>query len=100
MQRSFVDLMLTRIIGCTRAHVNIVNLIEWGRSGSEEKVQTFHDVAELRAYTKDTRQDISLHVQPRKRQCCLETPASKDLSRELMKSSSRDTGDVESGFDD
>ncbi len=57
-------------------------------------------MAELQAYTKDTRQDISLHVQPRRRQCCLETPASKDLSRELMKSSSRDTGDVESGFDD
>jgi hypothetical protein len=29
-------------------------LIEWGRSGSEEKVQTFRNVAELRAYTKET----------------------------------------------
>ncbi|KAG9227929.1 hypothetical protein BJ875DRAFT_35716 [Amylocarpus encephaloides] len=38
-----------------RTHVNIVDLIEWGRSGSEEKVQTFRDVAELRAYTKETR---------------------------------------------
>ncbi|KAH8758844.1 hypothetical protein BGZ57DRAFT_944370 [Hyaloscypha finlandica] len=37
-----------------RTHVNIVDLIEWGRSGSEEKVQTFRDVAELRAYTKKT----------------------------------------------
>ena len=46
------------------------------------------------------RQDISQYVRPRRRQCCLETPASKDLSRELMKSSSRDTGGVESGFDD
>jgi hypothetical protein len=54
VQRRFVDLMLTRIIGCTRTHVNIVNLIEWGRSGSEERVQTFNDVAELRAYMKDT----------------------------------------------
>ncbi|PMD60523.1 uncharacterized protein K444DRAFT_394650 [Hyaloscypha bicolor E] len=37
-----------------RTYVNIVDLIEWGRSGSEEKVQTFYDVAELRAYTKET----------------------------------------------
>lgn len=37
-----------------RTHVNIVDLIEWGRSGSEEKVETFRDVAGLRAYTKET----------------------------------------------
>ncbi|KAH8663688.1 hypothetical protein BGZ60DRAFT_379420 [Tricladium varicosporioides] len=37
-----------------RTHVNIVDLIEWGRSNSEEKVRTFSDVAELRAYTKET----------------------------------------------
>jgi len=37
-----------------RTHVNIVDLIAWGRSGSEDKVQTFRDVAELRAYTKET----------------------------------------------
>lgn len=37
-----------------RTHVNIVDLIEWGRSNSKEKVQTFRDVAKLRAYTKDT----------------------------------------------
>jgi hypothetical protein len=51
----FGRFMLTRVIGCTEGHVNIVDLIEWGRSGSEEKVQTFRDVAELRAYTKETR---------------------------------------------
>ncbi|KAL3428261.1 hypothetical protein PVAG01_01770 [Phlyctema vagabunda] len=38
-----------------RTHVNIVDLIEWGRSGSEEKVRTFRNVAELRNYTKETR---------------------------------------------
>jgi len=32
----------------------IVDLIEWGRSDSEEKVWTFGNVAELRAYTKET----------------------------------------------
>ncbi|TVY12902.1 hypothetical protein LARI1_G009146, partial [Lachnellula arida] len=37
-----------------RTHVNIVDLIEWGRSGNKEKAQTFRDVAELRAYTKET----------------------------------------------
>jgi hypothetical protein len=29
-------------------------LIEWGRNGGKEKVQTFRNVAELRAYTKET----------------------------------------------
>ncbi|CZS94515.1 uncharacterized protein RCO7_11685 [Rhynchosporium graminicola] len=38
-----------------RTHVNIVDLIEWGRNGSEEKVHTFRNVAELRNYTKETR---------------------------------------------
>ncbi|CAG8972327.1 hypothetical protein HYALB_00001730 [Hymenoscyphus albidus] len=37
-----------------RTHVNIVDLIDYGRSGSEEKVETFCDVAGLRAYTKET----------------------------------------------
>ncbi|KAF2806329.1 uncharacterized protein BDZ99DRAFT_394372 [Mytilinidion resinicola] len=40
-----------------RTHVNIfVDLIEWGRrrENSEERVQTFRNVAELRAYTKET----------------------------------------------
>jgi hypothetical protein len=35
-------------------HVNIVDLIEWGRSDSKEKVQTFGNVAELREYTNKT----------------------------------------------
>jgi hypothetical protein len=34
------------------------------------------------------REDISQHVRPRRRQCCVETPASKDLLSELVKSSS------------
>ncbi|KAH7317407.1 hypothetical protein BKA65DRAFT_483627 [Rhexocercosporidium sp. MPI-PUGE-AT-0058] len=38
-----------------RTHVNIVDLIERQRSGGEEKVETFHNVAALRAYTKETR---------------------------------------------
>lgn len=37
-----------------RTHVDIVDLIEWGRSDNKEKVQTFRDVAELRAHTKET----------------------------------------------
>jgi len=39
-----------------RTQVNIVDLIEWGRrrSDTEEPVRTFRNVAELRAYTKDT----------------------------------------------
>ncbi|TEY47671.1 hypothetical protein BOTCAL_0302g00190 [Botryotinia calthae] len=37
-----------------RTHVNIVDLIEWGRSGSEEKAETFRDITGLRAYTKET----------------------------------------------
>ncbi|KAF2188514.1 hypothetical protein K469DRAFT_565357 [Zopfia rhizophila CBS 207.26] len=37
-----------------RTHVNIVDLIEWGRSDSEEKVQTFCNMAGLRVYTKKT----------------------------------------------
>ncbi|KAK7428819.1 hypothetical protein QQZ08_004589 [Neonectria magnoliae] len=37
-----------------RTHVNIVDLIEWGRSDRSERVQVFGDVAELRAYTKET----------------------------------------------
>jgi hypothetical protein len=28
--------------------------MEWGRSDSKEKVQTLHNVADLRAYTKQT----------------------------------------------
>jgi hypothetical protein len=56
-------------------------LTEWGRSGSEEKVQTFRDVAELRAYTKETGEIFRNTFD----QEGLETPASKDLSRELMK---------------
>jgi hypothetical protein len=36
------------------AQVNIIDFIEWGRSDSKEKVQTLRNVAELRAYTKQT----------------------------------------------
>ena len=50
------ELLLAR----RRTHVNIVDLIEWGRSNSEEKVQTFRNVAELRVYTRE-RQDILQH---------------------------------------
>ena len=34
-------------------HIDIVDLIEWGRGrgNTEERAQTFRDVAELRAYT-------------------------------------------------
>ncbi|MCQ6513298.1 hypothetical protein NPN18_26390, partial [Vibrio parahaemolyticus] len=35
-------------------HVNIVDLIEWGRSDSQGKVRTFRNVEELRAYTRET----------------------------------------------
>ncbi|RDW74148.1 hypothetical protein BP5796_07590 [Coleophoma crateriformis] len=42
-----------------RTHVNIIDLIEWGRSDNEDKVQTFRDVAQLRAYTKETRKIFS-----------------------------------------
>lgn len=37
-------------------HVNIVDLIEWGRrrENTEERVQTFRNLAELRVYTKET----------------------------------------------
>ncbi|KAG9244929.1 hypothetical protein BJ878DRAFT_44504 [Calycina marina] len=49
-----------------RSHVNILDLIEWGRNGSEDKISTFRNVEELWAYTKE-RQDISEHVRPRKR---------------------------------
>lgn len=37
-------------------HVNIVDLIAWGRrrGNTKERVQTFRNVAELRAYTKRT----------------------------------------------
>ncbi|TEY35471.1 hypothetical protein BOTCAL_0590g00030 [Botryotinia calthae] len=34
-----------------KIYVNIVDLIEWGRSERTEKVDTFLDLAELRAYT-------------------------------------------------
>lgn len=37
-----------------KTHVTIVDLFEWGRSGSKNKVRTFRGVAELRAYTKET----------------------------------------------
>lgn len=37
-----------------RRHVNIIDLIEWGRSGSGEKVQNFRDLEELRDYTLET----------------------------------------------
>ncbi|KFY74523.1 hypothetical protein V499_05456 [Pseudogymnoascus sp. VKM F-103] len=37
-----------------KTQVNIVDLIEWGRSGSKGRVRTFRDVEELRAYTKET----------------------------------------------
>merc|ERR1712054_266843 len=36
-------------------HVNIVDLIEWRRTNSVEKVRTFDTLEELRAYTKTTR---------------------------------------------
>ncbi|KAI1126972.1 hypothetical protein F5Y10DRAFT_243620 [Nemania abortiva] len=40
-----------------RTHVNIVDLIEWGRrrGNTEGRARTFRSEAELRAYTKDTR---------------------------------------------
>ncbi|KAF2439127.1 hypothetical protein P171DRAFT_370781 [Karstenula rhodostoma CBS 690.94] len=39
-----------------RTHVNIVDLIEWGRrrKSNESRVRTFRNVAALRAYTKRT----------------------------------------------
>jgi triacylglycerol esterase/lipase EstA (alpha/beta hydrolase family) len=39
-----------------RTHVNIVDLIEWGRrrGDNEEQVQTFRTLPELRTYTKET----------------------------------------------
>jgi hypothetical protein len=39
-----------------RTHVNIVDLIEWGRNrgNTEERVQTFETVADLRDYSKRT----------------------------------------------
>lgn len=39
-----------------KTHVNIVDLIEWGRrrGDNEEPIQTFPDVASLRTYTKRT----------------------------------------------
>ena len=39
-----------------RTHVNIIDLIEWGRGhgNTKERVQTFRNVAELRKYTKRT----------------------------------------------
>lgn len=39
-----------------RTHVNIVDLIEWGRrrGDNEEPVQTFPSVAKLRKYIKKT----------------------------------------------
>jgi len=46
--------MLTEVQAVRRTNVNIVDLIEWGRSGRKEKVETFRNVAELRAYTKET----------------------------------------------
>ncbi|PVH74238.1 hypothetical protein DL98DRAFT_429777, partial [Cadophora sp. DSE1049] len=51
------------VAAARRTHVSIVDLIEWGRSGCKEKVQTFRDVAELRAT-----QDISQYVRLRRRQ--------------------------------
>ncbi|KAN0081121.1 hypothetical protein V8E54_004325 [Elaphomyces granulatus] len=61
-----------------RTHVNIVDLIEWERrrGNTEERVQTFRSVADLRVYTKNTRK-ISQHA---RWQCCLETFTSQDLS--------------------
>ncbi|XWX01174.1 hypothetical protein V2A60_009200 [Cordyceps javanica] len=38
-----------------RTHVNIVDLIEWGRSNREEPVHRFNTVQELRDYTARTR---------------------------------------------
>ncbi|KAB8297279.1 hypothetical protein EYC80_002638 [Monilinia laxa] len=38
-----------------RTHVNIVDLIAWGRSNREEKASTFRDLEALRVYTKSTR---------------------------------------------
>jgi hypothetical protein len=39
-----------------RTHVNIIDLIEWGRNSgnTKERVRTFRSVAELRAYTRET----------------------------------------------
>lgn len=46
--------MLIRIICCTKD--TCYDLIEWGRGrgNTEERVQTFRKMAELRAYTKST----------------------------------------------
>ncbi|CAH0023061.1 unnamed protein product [Clonostachys rhizophaga] len=35
-------------------HVNIVDLIDWGRNQSGQKVRIFRDVDQLRAYTRET----------------------------------------------
>ena len=75
-------------------------MIEWGRSGSEEKVQTFRDVAELRAYTKETDKIFRNTFDQEGGNVVLRHLLRKNLLRELIKSSSRDAGDVESGFDD
>jgi hypothetical protein len=37
-----------------KTHVNIVDLIDWNRSGDNERVRVFRNVADLREYTKDT----------------------------------------------
>ena len=60
----------------------IVDLIEWGRGrgNTEERVQTFRTVAELRAYTKSTGKNFSQHVRSRRRQHCPETFTSQDIS--------------------
>ena len=40
-----------------KTHVNIIDLIEWGRKrgDTEKKVQTFRKLEELQDYTKETK---------------------------------------------
>ena len=60
-------------------------MIEWGRSGSEENVQTFRDVAELRAYTKETGKIFRNTFDQEGGNVVLRHLLRKNLLRELIK---------------
>jgi hypothetical protein len=67
-------------------HINIVDLLEWGRSDSEEKDQTFSNVAELRAYTKKTGKIFRNTFDQEDGNVVLRHLLRKIFLRELMKS--------------
>ena len=62
VQRKLVESCSVGLQAVRRTHVDIVDLIEWGRSGSEEKPSDLSRRGRAASLDQGDRQDISQHV--------------------------------------